>query len=266
MNCAPGHNNGSTCYTKEQLIKMAHSVYPKYTIGYLQKMRKDKLWVLLNNKFATECDKESCWLDKDVIKKIPDTELHYYTFRPKKPKEWNKDRYTWLTTTDIYKVMNQYQRAYKNFIFMGAVPVDCPSAIQCELSNINVERLEKNNINKIGIIFNLDKHDEPGSHWVALYIDRENGRIEYYDSVGSSSPQMIKKFMKSLRDKYNDIGIKMILKENKRKHQRGSSECGVYSMNFLIECLTNNKSLKDFEKRDLKDKTINLLRDYLYRQ
>ena len=30
-------------------------------------------------------------------------------------------------------------------------------------------------INKIGIIFNLDKHDESGSHWVSMFINIKEG-------------------------------------------------------------------------------------------
>ena len=36
--------------------------------------------------------------------------------------------------------------------------------------------------NKIGVIFNLDKHDQSGSHWVAMFIDLENKFFFYFDS------------------------------------------------------------------------------------
>ncbi len=35
----------------------------------------------------------------------------------------------------------------------------------------------------IGIVINTDSSDEPGEHWVAVYIDR-NGIGEYFDSFG----------------------------------------------------------------------------------
>jgi len=35
----------------------------------------------------------------------------------------------------------------------------------------------------IGLIINTDKQDQPGSHWVAIYID-SNGIGEYFDSYG----------------------------------------------------------------------------------
>jgi hypothetical protein len=35
------------------------------------------------------------------------------------------------------------------------------------------------NITKIGIIFNLDNHNESGSHWVSLFIDLEDKFVLY---------------------------------------------------------------------------------------
>ena len=36
----------------------------------------------------------------------------------------------------------------------------------------------------MGIVFNLDPHDKPGSHWVSMYVDLNNGGIYYFDSYG----------------------------------------------------------------------------------
>ena len=32
---------------------------------------------------------------------------------------------------------------------------------------------------KIGIVFNLDKHNQPGSHWVALYTDLKANQVYF---------------------------------------------------------------------------------------
>ncbi|EGG14909.1 hypothetical protein DFA_10782 [Cavenderia fasciculata] len=38
---------------------------------------------------------------------------------------------------------------------------------------------------KLSFIMNLDKSTEPGSHWVACYIDTIGSKsLEYYDSFG----------------------------------------------------------------------------------
>ena len=63
------------------------------------------------------------------------------------------------------------------------------------------------------------------------------------------------------------VGIKLgnhAYEYNKKRHQYGGSECGMYSMNFLIESL-KGKTLKDFESKQITDREVNLLRNYLYR-
>ena len=40
--------------------------------------------------------------------------------------------------------------------------------------------LEKNKINKIGIVYNLDVSSGPGSHWTAVFIDNKNNEINSF--------------------------------------------------------------------------------------
>ena len=63
------------------------------------------------------------------------------------------------------------------------------------------------------------------------------------------------------------VGIKLgkhVYECNKKRHQYGGSECGMYSMNFLIESL-KGKTLMDIENKVITDREVNLLRNYLYR-
>ena len=57
-------------------------------------------------------------------------------------------------------------------------------------------------------IFNLDPSYKPGSHWVAVYIDRK-GRPEYFDSFGRPPPREIKDFLNTCAEswKYNHVPI-----------------------------------------------------------
>ena len=40
-----------------------------------------------------------------------------------------------------------------------------------KLCEFSLKDTMQNNKTKIGIIFNLDKHNKPGSHWVAMFIN-----------------------------------------------------------------------------------------------
>ena len=268
MNCSPHKNNNSfTCYTKNQLVKIANEINKKKKrkVIVMSNKNKKQIWNQINKNLFDQCKYEWCWLDTSVIKNIPDDDLHNFTFRPKKPKSWVKNKNTWLTTTDIDDVMEQYEKKYTDFKFFGPVPVDCPAGIYCELSNINLKKMNSDGIKKLGVIFNLDKHNEPGSHWVALLSNEEDKSITYYDSVGNLPPPYIKTFVKLLTNNYKkNRGIDMKFNYNKKQHQHGDSECGVYSINFLVESLKGAK-LKDFQNKKISDFSMNILRDYFYR-
>ena len=174
--CSPDIKiKGKTCYTKDDLIfliKAYNKNKQKKDKIIIGNKSKQKIWLDLNKNLSKDCNNEWCWLEQNFVpapyakKKIKEK------FKPEMPKEWQKNPFEWLSTSDIKNVMKQYEKKYSDFLFMGPVPVDCPSSITCVLSGLSVDilinRLGKT---KLGIIYNLDEHDEPGSHWVASYFD-----------------------------------------------------------------------------------------------
>ena len=174
-----------------------------------------------------------------------------------------KNKYTWLNTYDILRVMKQYEKKYDDFRFLGVVPSDCPTKIHCELSNIDIKTLKKNKVNKIGLIYNLDVSTGPGTHWVAVYIDNKNDEINYYDSYGSEPIKLINDFIIKLNNKYRKLGYQPKIIYNDKRHQYGGSECGMYSINFILERL-NNVNMYQIYNRKISDKKMNHLRKLLY--
>lgn len=257
MNCSPANKSkDNTCYSKDQLIKIALSLNQKKNAKISLKKTKNALWESIRKTLFPVCTTEWCWLDHVDT----DKEMKELTFRPEMPTEWVKNKYEWLSTTDIQEVMIQYEKKYENFRFFGPVPVDCPKDIYCELTDLDIQKLKSKGVDYIGVVFNLDRHDQSGSHWVALYINIPKCLITYYDSTASEPPEYIKYFI-------NMVGIKLgkhTYEYNKKRHQYGGSECGMYSMNFLIESL-KGKTIKDFENKQITDREVNLLRSYLYR-
>ena len=257
MNCSPANKSkDNTCYSRDQLIKIASSLNQKKNAKISLKKTKNALWESIRKTLFPVCTTEWCWLDHVDT----DKEMKELTFRPEMPTDWVKNKYEWLSTTDIQEVMIQYEKQYDNFRFFGPVPVDCPKDIYCELTDLDIQKLKSKGVDYIGVVFNLDRHDQSGSHWVALYINIPKCLITYYDSTASEPPEYIKYFI-------NMVGIKLgkhTYEYNKKRHQYGGSECGMYSMNFLIESL-KGKTLKDFENKQITDREVNLLRNYLYR-
>ena len=107
-------------------------------------------------------------------------------------------------------------------------------------------------------VVNLDVHTGRGTHWVALSLDCRSGRprIYYYDPIGRAPPRRWLKgawatlaaaVPKSRR--YNMLASALY---NKSAHQRGASECGVFSM-MAIDALISGKSFEDIRATRLTD-------------
>ena len=258
-----------TCYSKESLVKIAtlwnKENKNKKQIIILNKSKKS-LWLQIQDRLNSACKKdEYCWSKQDFIKKVKDNIIEMYTFKPQYPKTWYKNKYTWLNTYDIYYVMKQYEKANNDFVFLGPIPSDCPTKIQCELTKLNLLTMKKSGINKIGIIYNLDVSTQSGSHWVAVYIDNKNNEINYYDSYGSLPTQLINSFIERLTKQYNKININPTIIYHDKRNQYGGSECGLFSMNFILERLYGS-TMYDITKMNIPDEKMTYLRQLLYKK
>ena len=60
------------------------------------------------------------------------------------------------------------------------------------------------------------------------------------------------------------MNINFRLGHSKKQHQYGNTECGVYSMNYIIESL-KGKKLYQINKKRIPDKIMNNMRAHLYR-
>ena len=124
--------------------------------------------------------------------------------------------------------------------------------------------LKKNKINKIGLIYNLDVSSGPGTHWVAIYIDNKDNEINYYDSYGSEPIKLINDFIFQLDNKYKKLGYNPKIIYNDKRHQYGGSECGMFSINFILERI-NDVNMYEIYKRKISDVKMNNLRKLLYK-
>ena len=266
--CAP-HKESSkiSCFSLNSLKKMAQELKKHKIIKNknILKLKKKELWNLIRDSFANKCNNnEQCWIEQDKIKKMGDKEILEETFRPEFPNEWKTNKFAWLSSVDILKVMKQLENANDDFIFFGPVPSDCPQKINCELSKLNPLALNKEGINKIGIVYNLDISTGPGTHWTAVYIDIPKNEIDYFDSYGDKPTWLIQKFMEKIGKKFLKNNRKPYLIYNDNRKQYGNSECGVFSMYFIIKRLLGDSMYK-ISKEKMTDKKMNNLRKILFR-
>ena len=204
--CAPNNETNEkdefTCFSSKALeqIALAFNIYiqtnkicnknkcvPMKLIDTYDKSKKE-LWNEIHSRLSKLCNKEYCWLDFDFINQINDPylieQIKYFTFKPK----MIGGMQSWLSTNDINAILNQYQLFDKEFKFLGAVPSDIHKITKVHFN-------QAKDYSKMGLVFNLDTHDLPGSHWVALFVDNINKTIEYFDSGAKPPTKNINEFI-----------------------------------------------------------------------
>jgi hypothetical protein len=274
--CAPGisYKNGS-CFSLEQLKKMSSKINNSEKKNIID-INDDKKNLLkqLNKYFGNKyrCPDQKCWIATDIIKDLNDVQISQFTFRPDGPSKG----YEWLSTLDINKVLKQYENIYSDFISYGAVPSDFEliGMSKDEINDENnrlpmmrekfkFENLYKINKSKFGLVINLDTSGKPGSHWVALYVDLNKGNIFFSDSVGQQPNKYIKNYMNRIANYLIKKNITPNIKINKTRHQNKNSECGVYSINFILRLL-KGETFEEISGNKLDDDLVNLCRDIYF--
>lgn len=258
--------NNQSCYTMKNLLILRNSWNLRHPNDKILSDDFNEIWQQLNDKMSHVCNNERCWIKKLTYK----LQIDYETFAPNRPKSWIKNPREWLSNKDISKIMNQYEKIYKFFEFIGPSPLnyyefdqDLNDYVWPELKHFDLDKYLKRNISDIGIVFNLDDHDEPGSHWVTLYIDLNNHIIYFFDSAAGTIPKNVKCIIDKVKN--NNYEIQFKTKTNyPLEHQSRDGECGMYSIYFLTEMISKNKSWDYFSKQKIPDKEMEKLRNKLF--
>ncbi len=112
-----------------------------------------------------------------------------------------------LDNIQIDAYMKHLSKIYPEFLWVGCLPSDIHPKYKV-YSDYNY-----------GMIFNLDKAKQDGSHWVACYVDNHptedhSKSVEYYDPTGMPPIKSIDKY---LRKQFGNKGYKY--KVNRIEHQ-----------------------------------------------
>jgi hypothetical protein len=273
--CAPSHTfKDGSCIQLDVLLELvnayneedvnAKKINLSNSMNTLNPSKYKKYLVKkLKNRLSDICDNQNCWIKQKFVlrmKKEARDQLKKNTLRPMGPN--GKD--VWLDTYNINNVLKQYEYKYNDFKSLGAVPVDFDELPAYGIDKLNFKKLHEKGINRIGIVFNLDDHTQGGSHWVAGYTDLKKGDVYFFDSYGMRPVPRINAFLKRAANFCKtqcsrvNVGHNSQICEtnklnNKVRHQYGGSECGVYSINFILrllkgesfEFITNNKTSDD---------------------
>ena len=287
--CAPSKQySEGTCFTLEALQTLAKEYninvgMHNNSIITITNSKQDLLKQLSKN--IVNCGSDQlCWIKQSWLNNNKHEDIVKNTFRPKGPQA----KFKWFSTTNINEIISQYEYKYKDFLYLGAVPMNFEKLSDLDLSNIDYDDLYNNNKTKLGMVINLDEHWQSGSHWVALYADINQNKIYYFDSYGIKPEQRVcdfvkkialwcyhrnikknkniknldteSQFMKKYKNKYENI---MDIRYNQTRHQYKNSECGVYSVNFILRLLKGD-SFDKITNSPVNDDKINKCREVYF--
>lgn len=274
--CAPGVTfEAGSCISLQVLVEMVNAynkdagasaikTYPKLDTLNPKKYKK-YLLSEFQKRMGDKCDSQKCWSEQkfvDQMKMAAREEFQKYTFRPDGP----EGKFEWLNTLNINDVMVQSEKIYPEFKFLGTVPIDFDKFERFGIKNLDFNELLNNGKHKLGTVFNLDRHDQPGSHWVGMYSDIKNGEVYFFDSYGTRPDRRIRILMRRIANYCaKQLGIKDVkVNYNKIRHQYGNSECGVYSINFIKRML-KGESFDEICNSKTPDKKVNKCRNVYFR-
>lgn len=279
--CSPSNGEKYSCLPKEYLVKISNILNKTHGCSINNKCTKKKLHDLITKEMEklSKCKKEACWLNFDEIKEnFNESEIEKVKeyFRPFMPDSWKSEPKKWLNTSDINNVLEQYELEYPKFKYMGASPIDYHlksddgECMVNELCNLDLKDLYNNDYNSVGVVFNTDKHDQPGQHWFSVFVDlngsnrKNKPSIYHFDSAAGEPTKEIINLVNDIKSQYNKLHNKEIdFIFNDKIHQSQNTECGVYCLHFLIHML-KGKNFRNYVNNKKTDKEMFKHREKFY--
>ena len=270
MNCSPktkNELNDYTCYTDNSLYKLRDKWNARHPDNKIYTNNPKEVHAQLTHYLANVCNKESCWLKQ--INHFGNVKDETKSFAPQSPDEWKRNPNEWLSSVEITKVMKQYEKAYKCFEFIGPSPIDFDKrkvygeCVWDELCNFNLADQIKSGKNKIGIIFNTDTHDRPGQHWISMFINIKKKQIFFFDSTGDKPMREIVHLVNKIKKQGLELKPKIRFKYDSSEgveHQNGNTECGIYSLYFIVHMIEDKMSGEYLKTHLIRDEYVNKFR------
>lgn len=304
--CSPVNESNTLCISIKALRKII-SIWNSFNTINLKPKNGSSIamYKCLNDKLKRYCGSDKYWLWCSIIEMLAEKSIKpnganlnkilkikrdlraiaKRELKPEKPLSWYKNPKTWLSNFDIQNVMLQYEQTKKyKYTFLGVFPIDFSVAldngkcIYSEFCTIDIVKYAKQNKRFIGLITNLDKHDQSGSHWTSTFLvidpTLQTYGAYYYDSTGKSVPSYLMKFLIMVKHQCDNLypEKRFVIYQNKKQHQYKNSECGVFSMVFQIRWINkhivklNNTSFQEIIGNPyINDDNMLKIRDTLFR-
>lgn len=279
-----------SCLSYEALQELAESwnkLHPEAPIDASQP-RAD-LYKALTRHLKTSCGtgklKELKWVQH--LGGMSQNKVSAKLLMPPKPKEWADKPRKWLTNYDIQHILSRFEGDPKYpYKLLGVVPIDFQG--KDSLGNVLYSELHDFDLSKyvgkykfLGLVTNLDTHEGSGSHWTSTFIGIDPNMpcfgAYYYDSTFTNRtdvkrvPPEIRAFFDVVKKQAERLpGAKKFKKIfYKPSHQRGNTECGMFSIFYQVHWLRSlikdlNVTHKEIDQLKITDDQVFKLRDFFF--
>jgi len=158
---------------------------------------------------------------------------------------------------------------------MGPSPIDFDKHMlngKCvweELCDFNLQNQINSGKTKIGVIFNTDPHNKDGEHWISMFINIKKGNIFFFDSAGDMPPKEIQVFINKIIEQGKKLTTPIYFKSDYNypvEHQYGNTECGIYSLFFIVHMLEDKLTGHYLKTHKLKDKYMQQFRKVYFNE
>lgn len=192
---------------------------------------------------------------------------------------------------------NFNMRNYSDYSFVDGDIINKPDS----LAYITYEYLRENNFNCTACVINSDTYQGKGEHWMALFIDARSDQptVEFFNSSGrppalewcnwlrkmqneidafnssntnssnkhpdqtNQYPNQTNQYPNQANNQHQKAQQAKIIKVCDVKHQKSTSECGLYSL-FYICARLNGISYEKFKYKPIHDKFMFEFRSHLF--
>ena len=147
-----------------------------------------------------------------------------------------------LSTSDIYRAIEPYEKMYKGFEFIGVFPIDIYESYE-RLEKIDYKSM-KNKNRKIAIVWNTAEASHPGKHWVCLFVDFKRNSICYFDSLNNNIDYRINDTLNAIQRRFPSVRVF----KNRNVVQDKKGNCGIYVILFIVSQIVGKHSCEETYK------------------
>lgn len=210
-------------------------------------------------KEVTNCDSELCVAkNKKIQRAAPEAAREAETnFKNVGP----ANSVQWLNNENIDKCLELWRAKFPKFFHMEYKMRDTAGRA---VSKLNWAEIVKR-YNFMACALNTDTSGGSGEHWVSFVVDIKGRTVEYFDSAGQTPHDEFVELVVQTANalsaigphKFQDVLVTSV------EHQKGNTECGVYTLYYILSRL-NGVSYKEFEFKRVPDELMIKFRKYIF--